>query len=282
MNDYERIEQAIQFIETHRETQPSLEGVAFAIGVSPSHCQKLFKRWAGLSPKQFCQYLTLEHARALLRDSHTLLDTSLSVGLSGSSRLHDLFVTFDAMTPGEYAAEGAGLEIEYGYHETPFGECFIALTKRGICRFEFVGAGERQEARARLQAAWSRSALREDSQTTAQTVKELFRLPRSNKPFHLLLRGTNFQVKIWEALLHIPSGALTTYSAVAARAGKPRAIRAAASAVGDNPIAYLIPCHRVIRKSGSINQYRWGSARKRAMIVWEQGINEAMEGREGK
>ena len=266
--DYRRISAAISFLERNKAAQPTLAEIAGEINLSESHCQRLFKRWAGVSPKQFLQFLTLEHAKELLSDAESILDTSLELGLSGPSRLHDLFVTFDALTPGEYKSLGESLNIFYGEHSTPFGQCFIALTTRGICFLAFLDEG--QDPLAELKKSWPQANFLQDNSKTLETVKQIF-LPsvKSNKPFNILIKGTNFQINVWRALLRIPAGRVVSYSDVAELIGKPSATRAVASAIAQNPVSYLIPCHRVIRKSGEINQYRWGALRKKALIGWE-------------
>ncbi len=269
--DYARIEQAIVYLEENFRRQPSLEEVAQAVHLSKFHFQRLFQRWAGISPKQFLQFLTLDHAKAMLRESQTVLDTSYAVGLSGPGRLHDLFVTLQAVTPGEYKTEGEGVSISYGFHASPFGECLLATTGRGICALRFVPSGDRDSILDELAADWSRSILQENAAQTAPLIEQIFTRPQEKAvvPFRLFLKGTNFQVKVWEALLNIPSGAMVSYQAVANYIGQPTAARAVGNAIGQNPIGFLIPCHRVVRKVGGASNYRWGAARKRAMLGWE-------------
>lgn len=267
--DYLRVEQAIQYLENHYTDQPSLAEVASSIGLSEYHFQRLFTRWAGISPKRFLQFVTKESAKELLDHSENLLDTTYEVGLSSLGRLHDLFVTTEAVSPGEYKSRGAGLTIRYGLHPTPFGECLIGVTERGICHLGFVQTGEGDAIDA-LVAEWAQARMIEDHRATAPLVEPVFDLARrSGKPLQLHLRGTNFQVKVWEALLRIPPGSVTTYEQVAMRIGKPSSLRAVGSAVGHNPVAVLIPCHRVIRKTGEFGIYRYGLARKRALLAWE-------------
>ncbi|GAB4544133.1 MAG: methylated-DNA--[protein]-cysteine S-methyltransferase [Anaerolineales bacterium] len=265
---YQRIEAAIQYIEANAQRQPSLEETAAFVGLSEYHFQRLFTQWAGVSPKRFLQFLTKENAKRWLAQSENLLDVTHKVGLSSLGRLHELFIHAEAVTPGEYKAKGAGVEIRYGLHATPFGECLLAVTPRGICHLSFV---EESEARAidQLAAEWSAAQLMEDKNRTAPLAEQIFRLDARAPRLALHLRGTNFQIKVWEALLNIPSGAVTTYGRIAANIGAPQAMRAVGSAVGDNPIAYLIPCHRVIRKSGEFGEYRYGAARKKAMLIRE-------------
>jgi AraC family transcriptional regulator of adaptative response/methylated-DNA-[protein]-cysteine methyltransferase len=267
--DYRLIEQAIRYIESNATRQPELEEVAAAVGMSEFHFQRTFTRWAGISPKRFLQFLTKEHAKGLLAQSENLLDTTHQVGLSSLGRLHDLFVTTEAVTPGEYKTRGAGVTIRYGIHPTPFGKCLIATTERGICHLGFVQTSE-GDAVDNLVAAWKEAKMIEDGKATAPLVAPIFDLKwRGNEALRLHLRGTNFQIKVWEALLQIPQGTVTTYERIATRIGQPSALRAVGSAVGHNPIAVLIPCHRVLRKDGDFGNYRYGSARKKALLFSE-------------
>ena len=268
--DYLRIEQAIQYLENHHKEQPSLEEIAASVGLSEFHFQRIFTRWAGISPKRFLQFLTKENAKELLNKSENLLDTTLQVGLSSLGRLHELFVTTEAVTPGEYKSRGAGVTIRYGIHPTPFGKCLIGVTERGICHLGFVQTSEGDAIDA-LVSDWQEAKMIEDNRTTAPLIAPIFIMNmREQAPLHLHLRGTNFQLKVWEALLKVPTGSATTYESLAAQIGQPKASRAVGSAVGRNPIAVLIPCHRVIRKLGEFGNYRYGSARKMALLGWEQ------------
>jgi AraC family transcriptional regulator, regulatory protein of adaptative response / methylated-DNA-[protein]-cysteine methyltransferase len=268
--DYRRIERAIAFIEQNRERRPDLAEISRAAGLSEFHFQRLFSRMVGISPKKYAQYLTKEAARALLDESGNLLDSSLDVGLSGPGRLHDLFVTCEAVTPGEYKSRGRGLDIRYGFHPTPFGEALLALTDRGICALFFAGEGERRAALDRLREDWSNAHCAVDQAATGAVARRIFAPVASAKgPLTLYLRGTNFQVKVWEALLSIPPGRLTTYERIARSIGAPQALRAVGAAVGRNPVAFVIPCHRVIRKSGDLGGYHWGVERKRLILAWE-------------
>jgi AraC family transcriptional regulator of adaptative response/methylated-DNA-[protein]-cysteine methyltransferase len=268
--DYQRIEKAIRYLETHYREQPSLEEVSANIGLSEFHFQRLFTRWAGVSPKRFLQFLTKEGAKDVLSRSENLLDATHQVGLSSLGRLHDLFVTTEAVTPGEYKTRGEGVTIRYGIHLTPFGKCLIGLTERGICHLGFVEAGE-GDAIDNLVSEWKAARMIEDYRATAALVEPIFDLRYNSriKPLNLHLRGTNFQLKVWEALLQIPIGAVTTYEGLAQRIGQPSAARAVGSAVGHNPIAVLIPCHRVIRKVGDFGNYRYGASRKKALLARE-------------
>ena len=267
--DYRTVEQALRYLETYAQRQPDLKEVAAAVGLSEFHFQRLFTRWAGISPKRFLQFITKEHAKELLDGASNLLDTSVQVGLSSLGRLHDLFVTTEAVTPGEYKNRGAGLTIRYGLHPTPFGQCLIGLTERGICHLGFVQKTE-GAAVDELVSNWQQAELVEDSQATAPLVEPIFDLGRRvGRPLHLYLRGTNFQLKVWEALLLVQAGAVTTYSQIAGWIGEPRASRAVGSAVGANPLPVLIPCHRVICALGEFGNYRYGPERKLALLGWE-------------
>ena len=267
--DYLRIEQAIQYLEKHANIQPELSEIASAVGLSEYHFQRVFSRWAGISPKRFLQFLTKESAKGLLAKSENLLEATYGVGLSSLGRLHDLFVTTEAVTPGQYKSGGAGLTIRYGLHDTPFGVALIGTTERGICHLGFVGTNE-GDAIDTLVASWPLAQMIEDFNTTAPVVEPIFDLnQRSRQPLHLHLRGTNFQLKVWEALLRIPPGAVTSYQGLAEQAGSPGASRAVGTALGRNPIAILIPCHRVIRKMGEFGKYRYGAIRKKALLGWE-------------
>ena len=276
-DDYLRIEQAILYLENHYKDQPGLEEVAANIGLSEYHFQRIFTRWAGVSPKRFLQFLTKEGAKDLLDQSENLLDTTHQVGLSSLGRLHDLFVTTEAVSPGEYKSRGAGLTIRYGIHPTPFGKCLIATTDRGICHLGFVQTSEavpwtsEGDAIDNLVADWQKAKMVEDYKATAALVAPIFdlRFNHRGKPLNVHLRGTNFQLKVWEALLQVPVGAVTTYESIASRIGSPRAMRAVGTAVGHNPIAVLIPCHRVIRKIGEFGNYRYGAQRKKALLARE-------------
>ena len=265
---YQLIERAIQYIEANVHRQPELDEIASAIGLSEYHFQRLFTRWAGISPKRFMQFLTKEHAKELLARSENLLETTHRVGLSSLGRLHDLFVNTEAVTPGEYKSRGAGLTIHYGLHLTPFGKCLIATTERGICHLGFVQTSE-GNAIDNLVADWNQAKMIEDYKTTAPLIDRIFSDPTPDTPLRLHLRGTNFQIKVWEALLNIPAGMVTTYEHIAAQIGNPNALRAVGTAVGHNPIAVLVPCHRVIRKAGEFGNYRYGSARKKALLAKE-------------
>jgi AraC family transcriptional regulator of adaptative response/methylated-DNA-[protein]-cysteine methyltransferase len=267
-DDYLRIEQAILYLETHYKDQPSLEDVAANVGLSEYHFQRLFTRWAGVSPKRFLQFVTKESAKELLKQSENLLDTTHQIGLSSLGRLHDLFVTTEAVTPGEYKSSGTGVTIRYGIHPTPFGKCLIATTDRGICHLGFVQSSE-GNAIDELVSEWKQARMIEDHKSTELMLEPIFDLDYRGKPLGLHLRGTNFQLKVWEALLQIPAGTVTTYKGIAERIGNPKALRAVGTAVGHNPVAVLIPCHRVINSAGVFGKYRYGALRKKALLVRE-------------
>jgi AraC family transcriptional regulator of adaptative response/methylated-DNA-[protein]-cysteine methyltransferase len=272
--DYIVVERAIAYLDSHAVEQPDLAAVAKAVGLSEFHFQRLFSRWAGISPKRFLQFVTREHARRLLEDSDSMLDATYQLGLSSPGRLHDLFVTTEAVTPGEYKSRGDGLVIRYGLFPTPFGKCLLGVTDRGICHLGFVQTSE-GDALDEVVAYWRRAEVVEDHAATAPLIDTIFRLGQEpSVPLRLMLRGTNFQLKVWEALLRIPPGHVTTYEGIAARIGSPRAVRAVGTAVARNPIPVLIPCHRVIRKLGAFGQYRYGEVRKRALLGWEQAQTE--------
>ncbi|HSK66320.1 MAG TPA: methylated-DNA--[protein]-cysteine S-methyltransferase [Anaerolineales bacterium] len=273
--DYLRIEQAILYLENHYQEQPSLEQVASNIGLSEFHFQRLFTRWAGVSPKRFLQFLTKESAKELLSRSENLLETTHQVGLSSLGRLHDLFVTTEAVTPGEFKTGGEGVTLRYGLHASPFGTCLVAVTERGICHLGFVQSSE-GDAIDNLVAEWRNARMVEDPRSTAPLVSAIFDAAPGT-PLHVHLRGTNFQLKVWEALLQVPAGSVTTYEGLAQRIGQPNASRAVGSAVGHNPIAVLIPCHRVIRKVGDFGNYRYGALRKKALLVREFMATSAVE-----
>jgi AraC family transcriptional regulator of adaptative response/methylated-DNA-[protein]-cysteine methyltransferase len=270
MNDYQRIQSAIEYLEANRLKRPSLEELARHIHLSPFHLQRLFRQWAGITPKQFLQFLTRNDAQKLLRGQVSVLEASFATGLSGPGRLHDLVVTIDAVTPGEIRTLGSGLEIHYGFADSPFGICFVASTARGICALSFHEEITSLPV-AELHLNWANAFITEDNKEAEATIRRIFgQTQPPQQPFRLLLRGTNFQIKVWEALLNIPVGATSHYQQIAGFVGKPTANRAVGNAVGANPVSYLIPCHRVIRKSGIIGNYRWGSARKKAMLIHER------------
>ena len=264
--DYARIEKAIHFLDENFRRQPELTEVAAAVGLSDYHFQRLFRRWAGVTPKRFLQFLTAEYARGLLEESWTVLDAAYEAGLSGPGRLHDLMVSVDGVTPGEARRGGAGVDIRYGVHPSPFGDFLLASTHRGVCALTFLDEPGVAAALAGVSARWPNAVLREEPAATAPLAARIF-AGGETVPLHV--EGTNFQIRVWEALLRVPGGSVVTYEQLASSLGSPGAVRAVGTAVGRNPIAYAIPCHRVIRKTGAFGQYRWGSARKRAMLGWE-------------
>lgn len=270
MSDYDRVARAIDFIARRAGEQPSLSEVAAHVHLSPFHFQRLFARWAGVTPKRFLQLLTVEHAKMLLASSELpLLDVAHATGLSGPSRLHDHFVRLEAVTPAEYRAAGAGVTIRYGFAESPFGELFAASTSRGVCRLAFVDTRTRSPVSG-LARDWPAASLREDDAEAQRIASHLFtRQGKGSEPLSLHVRGTNFQISVWRALLEIPAGCLASYRDVACAVGRPAAARAVGRAVGANPAAFAIPCHRVIRATGDLGAYRWGATRKRAIQAWE-------------
>lgn len=270
-DDFKKIETAIHFIEKNVTSQPSLDEIAASVHLSKYHFNRLFKRWAGIGPVQFLKFITLGHTKKKLAESKSLLEASLESGLSGPGRLHDLFVTFDAMTPGDFKKQGAGLKIDYNFCTSPFGECLTAITKRGICHLGFVRKNDRSDALSHLFRTWPGAAFNENPQSIAPVFNQIFHPGRekASRPFNLLIKGTNFQINVWKALLQIPAGTVVSYRDIAEHIGRPKAFRATAGAIAINPVAYLIPCHRVIAKSGKIHEYRWGASRKKAIIGWE-------------
>lgn len=267
--DYARIEKAIRYIDESYQLQPLLEEVARHVGLSDYHFQRLFSRWAGVSPKRFLQFVTARHARDLLDSSRTVLDAAYDAGLSGPGRLHDLMVSVDAMTPGEVKRRGAGLVIRYGYHDSPFGECIVATTDRGLCGLEFLGDAGPAAALESVRARWPAASFVPDPEASGEIASRVFDTARGGAPLPLYLQGTNFQIKVWEALLRIPAGEVATYGEIAGRVCSTRAARAVGAAIGRNPIAFVVPCHRVIRTTGAFGEYHWGADRKRALLAWE-------------
>ena len=279
--DYQRVARAIAYLERHRKAQPALEEVARAVGLSASHFQRMFTRWAGVSPKRFLQFQTVQEAKALLRAKRPVLDTAYEVGMSGGGRLHDLFVQVQAMTPGEYASGAAGLVIRQATHRTPFGDCLVAVTERGICALTFRAASGGRNPLATLKERWSGARFVEDKAATREVAEQVFGVIAAGATaaaidappvgLSVLVKGTNLQVKVWRALLRVPVGTVVSYEELAAAVGSPQAVRAVANAVARNPVHYLIPCHRVIRKSGELGGYAGGLERKRAMLGVELG-----------
>jgi AraC family transcriptional regulator of adaptative response/methylated-DNA-[protein]-cysteine methyltransferase len=270
-SDYDQIEKAIRYLEENFQDQPSLDEVAQHVNMSRYHFQRLFRSWVGISPKRFLQFLTLEYAKNLLEESCSVLDATYEAGLSSPSRMHDLFVTIDAVTPGEFRNQGAGLRIWYGIHPSPFGKCLLAATDRGICDLSFVTSAGQDVCVADLHRRWKDAAVKNNAQRTQPLFDLIFPpAPHGTKrSVTLFLRGTNFQVKVWEALLRIPPGFVCSYEDIARYIRKPSATRAVGNAVANNPVSYIIPCHRVIRKIGIAGNYRWSPTRKKAMLGWE-------------
>ncbi|TFG42144.1 MAG: methylated-DNA--[protein]-cysteine S-methyltransferase [Syntrophobacterales bacterium] len=272
--DYDRIEKAIKFIEARFDRQPELKEIAGHVGLSEFYFQRLFSSWVGISPKRFLQFLTKEYVKERLSTSANILDAAFDAGLSGPGRLHDLFVACEAVTPGEFKARGEGLTITYGFHGSPFGECLIAQTGRGICWLSFVRNGSRPPRLADLKDAWKKARLLEDPAGTRPLAARIYdpAMWRSSNPIPVLVKGTNFQIKVWEALLSIPVGTVVTYEDIALHIGLPKAVRAVGNAVGKNPVSFVIPCHRVVRKTAEFGNYGGGTARKKAMLGWEASL----------
>ncbi len=269
---YARIEKAIRYLDAKRAEQPELNDVATHVGLSPAHFQRMVTRWAGISPKRFLQHRTAQVVKRLLRENRSVLDASYEAGLSGSSRLHDLIVNAEAVSPGEYQKAGEGLVVKFGFHPSPFGECLIAVTPRGICHLAFVNPVSRADALDRLKHDWPRAELVPDQTGTRTAIASAFPVGggKNLPPLSLHIKGTNFQLKVWEALLKIPDGGVTTYGDIAESLHVPGASRAVGTAVGSNPVSWLIPCHRVIRSTGELGGYAWGIERKKVMLMKEQ------------
>lgn len=273
LRDYDSVRRAIGFISEQWRTQPTIEAMADAAHLTPDELHHLFRRWAGLTPKDFMQALTLDHAKRLLRDSASVLDAAYDSGLSGPGRLHDLFVTHEAMSPGEWKKGGEGMTLRYGFHPSPFGMAVIIVSERGLAGLAFADEGEEMPALADMQRRWPLATYIESFAETAPLAKRIFDSSqwREDQPLRVVLIGTDFEVRVWETLLKIPMGRATTYSDVACKISSPKASRAVGAAVGRNPISFVVPCHRVIGKSGALTGYHWGITRKRAMLGWESG-----------
>ncbi|MFL5789437.1 MAG: methylated-DNA--[protein]-cysteine S-methyltransferase [Flavisolibacter sp.] len=271
--NYSRIAQAIKYLSANIKEQPSLNEVAEHVHISPFHFQRIFTQWAGISPKRFLQYLTIEELKKELHNTNNLIEAAENVGLSAQSRVYDLFVTIEAVTPQEYKTKGKDILIEYGFHKTPFGECFIATTQRGICSLNFID-DNREEVLNEFKLIWEKARIIKNPASTNDLINKLFLEQKNNYEFKLLVKGTGFQVKVWEALLRIPFGSVASYQHIANAIDSPKALRAVGTAIGHNPVAYLIPCHRVIRSQGMIGDYHWGSERKAAIIGWEKARAE--------
>lgn len=273
LRDYDSVRRAIAFISERWRTQPAIEAMADAASVTPDELHHLFRRWAGLTPKGFMQALTLDHAKNLLRDSASVLDAALDSGLSGPGRLHDLFVTHEAMSPGEWKTGGDGMTLRYGFHPSPFGTALVMASERGLAGLAFADAGEEKAALADMTGRWPRASYIEDYLGTAPLAQRIFdkKLWRPDQPLRVTLIGTDFEVRVWETLLKIPMGRAVCYSDIAKKIESPKASRAVGAAVGKNPISFVVPCHRALGKSGALTGYHWGITRKQAMIGWEAG-----------
>jgi AraC family transcriptional regulator of adaptative response/methylated-DNA-[protein]-cysteine methyltransferase len=273
LRDYDSVRRAIGFISEHWRAQPTIESMADAAGVTPDELHHLFRRWAGLTPKAFMQALTLDHAKGLLRDSASVLDAALDSGLSGPGRLHDLFVTHEAMSPGEWKTGGVGMTLRYGFHPSPFGTAIVIASGRGLAGLAFADPGEEQAALADMRQRWPRATYLEDRAGTAALAQRIFdtRMWRADQPLRVVLIGTDFEVRVWETLLKIPMGRAVSYSDIAAKIKSPKASRAVGAAVGKNPVSFVVPCHRALGKSGALTGYHWGITRKQAMLGWEAG-----------
>ena len=271
--DYAVVRRAIAYITEHRRAQPEIESIAHAAGVTPTELHHLFRRWAGLTPKDFLAALTLDHARHLLRDSASVLDATYEVGLSGPGRLHDLFVTHEAMSPGEWKSGGEGLTLSYGLHPSPFGTAVVIATPRGLAGLAMADAGEEKAALDDMKSRWPKANYVQDQAATLPLAQRIFdpKTWRPDRPLRVILIGTDFEVRVWETLLKIPMNRATTYTDIACSLGRPKAARAVGGAVGRNPISFVVPCHRVIGKSGDLTGYHWGLTRKRAILGWEAG-----------
>ena len=271
LSDYEIVKRAIAYTTENYRAQPQVEAIAHAAGTDPRHLNELFRRWCGLSPNVFLQSVTLDHARKILRESSNILDASYELGLSGPGRLHDLFVTHEAMSPGEWKTGGEGLEIHYGFHPSPFGSALILATARGLCGLAFADIGGERAALDDMKSRWPNARYIEDSARTVPYAQRIFDSGRwqPDTPLRVVLIGTDFEVRVWETLLKIPMGRATTYSDIARKLARPKAARAVGAAVGKNPISFVVPCHRVVGKSGALTGYHWGLTRKRAMLGWE-------------
>ncbi len=268
--NYLRIEQAIQYLEKNFQRQPELDEVAEKVHLSPFHFQRIFTEWAGISPKRFLQFLTVDFLKKKLQQSKNLVEAAEQAGLSSQSRVYDLFTTLEAVTPQEYKLRGSGLRIAYGFHETPFGLALLGVTERGVCWLSFITTDEDPKYELnKMKEHWDLSFFHHDQEQTAGFIEAIFGQQHENKKLHVFVKGTNFQVKVWEALLRLPLGSVTTYQGIAEKIQNPKAMQAVGSAVGSNHIAYLIPCHRVIRKDGILGEYRWNSTRKKSIIGWE-------------
>ena len=272
--DYETVRAAVAYLMDNWRDQPSLEAIARHTGTNPIRLHKTFRRWAGLTPKAFLQAITIDHARHLLEQSATVLDTSYEVGLSGPGRLHDLFVTHEAVTPGDVRNRGAGLTISCGFHDSPFGRALVMTTRRGLCGLGFADPGEEEDVYSDMSARWPRADFVRDDAATAPIAHRVFdqRAWRPDDPLRIVMIGSDFEIRVWETLLKVPFGGATTYADIARHLHKPRAARAIGGAVGRNPISFVVPCHRVLGRGGKLTGYHWGMVRKQAILGWEAGL----------
>ncbi len=271
--NYQRIEQAILYLEKNFQHQPELDEVAERVHLSPFHFQRIFTEWAGISPKRFLQFLTVDFLKGKLQQSKNIVEAAEAAGLSSQSRVYDLFTTLEAVTPQEYKLKGSGIRIEYGFHETTFGTCLLGITERGICWLSFIASDEDPKYElGKMKEHWHNSVFHQDQVFTKEFVNQIFDAEQAGKKLHLFVKGTNFQIKVWEALLKIPMGGVITYQGIAESIHNPKAMQAVGSAVGSNHVAYLIPCHRVIRKDGILGEYRWSATRKKSIIGWEMAM----------
>jgi AraC family transcriptional regulator of adaptative response/methylated-DNA-[protein]-cysteine methyltransferase len=273
-DDYDVVRHAIEYLVDNWRDQPSLDDIARVVGLKPLSLQRLFTRWAGLSPKAFVQALTLDRARALLADSASVLDATFEVGLSGPGRLHDLFVTHEAMTPGDYKAKGNGIVIRWAFHQSPFGPALVMATERGLAGLAFADPGKEPEVLADMQARWPNATFVKDEGGTVRYAARVFDRTnwRADRPLRIVMIGSDFEIRVWETLLKLPIGTATTYSDIAGHIGRPKAARAVGTAVGRNPLSFVVPCHRVLGKGGDLCGYHWGLTRKRAILGWEAGV----------
>jgi AraC family transcriptional regulator of adaptative response/methylated-DNA-[protein]-cysteine methyltransferase len=273
LRDYDSVRRAIAFISERWREQPTIEAMADAAAVTPDELHHLFRRWAGLTPKAFMQALTLDHAKGLLRDSASVLDAALDSGLSGPGRLHDLFVTHEAMSPGEWKNGGTGMTLRYGFHPSPFGAAIVIASGRGLAGLAFADPGEEHIAFADMKRRWPNATYIEDSDGTVDLAQRVFdtKMWRSDQPLRVVLIGTDFEVRVWETLLKVPMGRAVSYSDIACKIQSPKASRAVGAAVGRNPVSFVVPCHRALGKSGALTGYHWGITRKQAMLGWEAG-----------
>jgi AraC family transcriptional regulator, regulatory protein of adaptative response / methylated-DNA-[protein]-cysteine methyltransferase len=279
LEDYSRVKDVLSFITDNWRDQPQLDRIATHVKMQPESLSRLFSRWAGLSPKAFLQALTLDHAKAMLKDSASILDASLETGMSGPGRLHDLFVTHEGMPPGAYKNKGEGLAIAYGYHPSPFGLALVMVSDYGMCGMAFCDPGEERASLQDMTRRWPNAQYTEDSARTAPFAARIFATDkwRTNEPLRITMIGSDFEIRVWESLLKIPMGKAVTYGGIAQSIGKPKAARAVGAAVGRNPMSFVVPCHRVIGKSGELTGYHWGLTRKKAIIGWEAGRSGSVD-----